>query len=108
MAKITSNNTDTDFIKEVAQWAIQQGFATGHADTLESLLSELSAEVDLMQTQLSAIRMWADAYPFEMFPEPDWEEVKQALEAKGIGLDQVSASCMRRVIIGVKDILKMD
>jgi peptidase E len=40
---------------------------------------------------------WARAYPETVFPEPDMDVVRTALEARGITIDSVSASNMRHV-----------
>ena len=41
---------------------------------------------------------WANAYPENAFPEPDFKAVQKALEEKSISLGCVSASSMRHVI----------
>jgi hypothetical protein len=47
---------------------------------------------------LQAIVQWSEAYPLDVFPEPDWKKAAELLRAGGITLDAVSASCMRHVI----------
>jgi hypothetical protein len=55
---------------------------------------------------LTAIADWSDAYPLDIFPEPDLVKARALLEAGGITLDAVSAHCMRHVIDGVGKIAK--
>lgn len=71
----------------------------------ESSSESLVAERDDLAEKVRRISQWADAYPLKVFPEPDFNEARQALEAHGISLDAVSASNMRHVITGVKRIL---
>jgi hypothetical protein len=60
--------------------------------------------VERYEEALERIDQWADAYPLEVFPEPDMKAVRKALEAAGITIDCVSASNMRHVITQVKHI----
>ena len=53
------------------------------------------------QEVIEKIEQWSRAYPTDIFPEPDFEKVREALEGSGITLDSVSASNMRHVITGV-------
>jgi hypothetical protein len=55
-------------------------------------LREVLEEFDHQLTQ------WARAYPEGVFPEPDMDLVRTALEARGITIDCVSASNMRHVV----------
>jgi hypothetical protein len=61
---------------------------------------------DRYELALERIVQWADAYPLDIFPEPDFKRVRELLAAGGITVDAVSASCMRRVIEGVGNIAK--
>jgi hypothetical protein len=56
-----------------------------------------------LQEALAEINQWAEAYPLDLFPEPDFKQVAAALSAAGITLDCVSASNMRHVIVRVRD-----
>jgi hypothetical protein len=47
---------------------------------------------------LEKIEQWSYAYPLDVFPEPDMAVVREALAARGITIDCVSASNMRHVI----------
>jgi hypothetical protein len=72
-------------------------------DKLEDRISDLTEA-------LQHIVQWSEAYPLSIFPEPDLKKAAALLEAGGITLDAISASCMRHVIEGVgniaKDVLK--
>ena len=66
----------------------------------------LTAERDRYKDALQKIQYWASAYPLDVFPEPDFKKVHEVLKVAGISLDAVSASNMRHVINGVKDIIE--
>ena len=55
---------------------------------------------------LRRIVQWSDAYPLDVFPEPDFKRARELLEVGGMTLDAVSASCMRRVVEGVGKIAR--
>ena len=59
-----------------------------------------------LEEALHQIVEWAETYPLQVFPEPDWERARELLEAGGMTLDSVSASCMRRTVNGVGKIAK--
>jgi hypothetical protein len=62
--------------------------------------------IDELEEALWCIAQWSDAYPLDVFPEPDLEKVRQLLAAGGITLDSVSASRARHVVKGVGKIAK--
>lgn len=64
----------------------------------------LQTEKTRYREALERIDTWAKAYPLKVFPEPDFKKVAEVLKAAGLSLDTVSASNMRHVINGVKDI----
>lgn len=55
---------------------------------------------------LEQIVQWADAYPLNIFPEPDFEVCARVLKDAGQTLDAVSASNMRHVVDGVGKIAR--
>jgi len=57
--------------------------------------------VERLETALQKIVQWSEAYPLDIFPEPDWEKVAALCEAGGVSLDAISAHCMRQVVRGV-------
>ena len=54
---------------------------------------------------LEKIRNWINAYPLEVFPEPDMKLAHETLKAAGISLDAISASNMRYILNGIKKIV---
>ncbi|MET4628426.1 hypothetical protein ABIB83_005459 [Bradyrhizobium sp. I1.8.5] len=64
----------------------------------------LIERIDVLQDALHSIKAWSEAYPLEVFPEPDLKKARQLLEAGGVTLDSVSAHCMRHVIMSVGEI----
>ena len=62
---------------------------------------KLEAERDALVEAMDEIIQWANAYPLDVFPEPDLEKAHELLKAGGMTLDAVSASGMRRVLDGV-------
>lgn len=70
-------------------------------NALEAQVAELEKVNDRQSDALHRVESWCEAYPLDVFPEPDWRRVKEALEAAGLKLDTVSASNMRHVITQV-------
>jgi hypothetical protein len=64
------------------------------------------SENDKMRDSLQKIYNWSQAYPLDIFPEPDMKKVAEVLAAAGIELGSVSAYCMRHVISGVESLAK--
>ncbi len=71
------------------------------ADALEALLSEIERKDDALRQ----IKNWSEAYPLSVFPEPDFKRAAAALKDAGMTLDAISASNMRHVLNGIKDIV---
>lgn len=61
----------------------------------------VSDRVEILEDALRGIVQWSEAYPLDIFPEPDLKKAALALQAVGITLDAISAHCMRHVIDGV-------
>lgn len=59
-----------------------------------------------LESALQRIVQWSEAYPLDIFPEPDLKKARELLAAGGITLDAVSASCMRHVVNGVGKIAR--
>lgn len=66
----------------------------------------LLMRIDKLEDALQKIKNWADAYPLDIFPEPDFKKAHKILTAEGMTLDAISASAMRHVITGVKEIVE--
>lgn len=73
---------------------------------LEVCLAKLGDHVDTMEEALTLIANWSQAYPLRAFPEPDWDKAAKLLEAGGVTLDSISASCTRHVVENVGDIAR--
>lgn len=69
-------------------------------------INKLQDRIDVLEEAMLHIMAWSEAYPLEVFPEPDLKKARTLLEAGGITLDAVSASCMRHVVHGVAEIAK--
>jgi len=67
---------------------------------------EKIAELEAVEDKLQKIKNWCEAYPLDIFPEPDLKRAREALSVVGITLDSVSASNMRHVLKGVQDIIE--
>jgi hypothetical protein len=83
---------------------LQQRIAAG-LDRLEEKMDKLEEQKDKAEDKLREIRNWCDAYPLQVFPEPDLALAKRLLKTGGITLDAVSASSMRHVLVGIKKII---
>lgn len=59
-----------------------------------------------LEEALQRIDQWSEAYPLDIFPEPDLKKARELLAAGGITLDAVSAHCMRHVVNGVGKIAR--
>lgn len=58
-----------------------------------------------LEDTLFRVKQWCDAYPLDIFPEPDFKRARELLEAGGLTLDAVSASAMRHVVSGIGKII---
>ena len=66
----------------------------------------LEQRIEGLEDALGQIRQWANAYPTDIFPEPDFAKAASLLKDGGMTLDGISASNMRHVIEGVGGIAK--
>lgn len=62
--------------------------------------------IERQRTALERIVQWSEAYPLDVFPEPDLKKAREVLSAAGLSLDQISASNMRHVITRVAEIAR--
>ena len=49
----------------------------------------LRDRLDRYEDALQSIVQWSEAYPLDIFPEPDWKAARKLLEAGGISLDSI-------------------
>lgn len=59
-----------------------------------------------LQEKMYKIKTWIGAYPLSVFPEPDFKIAHKVLKKHGISLDAISASNMRHVLEGIKNIIE--
>jgi hypothetical protein len=61
---------------------------------------------DILIEALIEIKNWGEAYPLEVFPEPDFKKAQELLKAGGMTIATISASNMRHVVKRVSEIAK--
>ena len=81
-----------------ANAAYDHGFRAGTAMRAD--------RIEALEEALQRIAQWSEAYPRDIFPEPDWKKAAELLKAGGITLDRISGSCMRHVVEGVGEIAR--
>jgi len=69
---------------------------------VEALLRE---KYEGVEEVLHSIKQWCDAYPLDVFPEPDFKKAAALLEAGGMTIDAISASNMRHVLKGISKLI---
>ncbi len=57
------------------------------------------------ETIFSRLRTWAEAYPLDQFPEPDFKEARRALNRYEMNLGDITASAQRHLLTSVIDII---
>lgn len=67
---------------------------------------EASKKIYQLEDAIHLLKNWSQAYPTDVFPEPDFEKAAKVLKENGMTLDSISASNMRHVLSGVREILK--
>jgi hypothetical protein len=68
--------------------------------------AKLHVRNSTLDDALQRIVQWSEAYPLQVFPEPDFKRAAELLQAGGITLDAMSASSIRHVIEGVGKIAR--
>jgi hypothetical protein len=68
-------------------------------------IEKLRDENDRLSDKQHAVYEWCNAYPIDIFPEPDFVAVRAALAEHDITIDAVSASNMRHVLDGIRKII---
>lgn len=62
--------------------------------------------LEKLQDKMHKIITWINAYPLDIFPEPDLKKAHKILKQHGMTLDAISASNMRHVLNGIKNIIE--
>ena len=73
---------------------------------IEPTREQLEERNDQLEGALYQIQTWINAYPLEVFPEPDLKKARQLLKTGGMTLDAISASNMRHVLKGIAKIIE--
>jgi hypothetical protein len=69
-------------------------------------INALRDQNERLRNALEQIEQWAKAYPLSVFPEPDLTKARALLDAGGLTLDAISASAMRHVLSGIREIVR--
>jgi hypothetical protein len=85
----------------------------GWTDELDASPIEAADEIDRLRDRtdelteaLHKIVSWSEAYPLDIFPEPDFKKAHEVLKANGMTIDAISASAARHVVEGVGQIAR--
>lgn len=54
-----------------------------------------------LEDALNEVMHWANAYPAKVFPEPDLDKARQALEVVGITMEALHGTWARHLLEGV-------
>jgi len=66
----------------------------------------LDDRIAKLEDALQQIKQWGEAYPLEVFPEPDFAKARDLLKAGGQELSAISAYNMRHVVTRVSEIVR--
>jgi hypothetical protein len=80
--------------------------AMKHRDEAEATVADLEGRLERAHVALQEIARWSEAYPLDIFPEPDFAKAHQVLKANGMTIDAISASAVRHAIEGVGKIAR--
>lgn len=67
-------------------------------------IHEKAIEIERLNDSMHKINQWLEAYPVDLFPEPDLEKAHKVLKENGINLGAISASNFRHIIKGIKEL----
>jgi tyrosyl-tRNA synthetase len=74
--------------------------------TLAADLLTAMAENERLREALERIEQWSEAFPVDIFPEPDLKKAREVLTAHGMTLDSIAAKAERHIIDGVGKIAR--
>lgn len=66
------------------------------------------AAIEWAQELIHRLHSWSQAYPLDLFPEPDLKAAHEVLSAHGMGIGGISASMGRHVLRRVAEMLGTD
>lgn len=96
---ITVNDFITKYVSRASYDALYSERKELRADN-----RRMAIQNEAMDIVLHRIIAWCNAYPVDVFPEPDFKRARELLEAGGITMDSVSAANMRHVINGFREL----
>jgi hypothetical protein len=67
--------------------------------------NSIKRNMEEIEKKLEKIKAWCEAYPYDIFPEPDFKKAHEVLKENGVSLDAISASNMRHVLKGIQKII---
>lgn len=91
---------------QVRELAMDVLATSGQAQEAYQAQLATEAERDALREAVTRIDEWADAYPLDVFPEPDFAKADEVLKGAGLSLGAISASNMRHVVKSVKSITR--
>lgn len=59
--------------------------------------------IDRAMEIVQVLQQWSQAYPLDIFPPPDWEQVHRALRQVDVSGSALAADCMRYVVKTMHD-----
>jgi hypothetical protein len=77
---------------------LRSGLSYSH-ETVKAFTDWRDERIEELESVLESIKNWCEAYPLDVFPEPDLEMCKQLLDDSL--LTQLSAHNMRHVLTGI-------
>jgi len=94
-------------LKKTAQEMLDKNdFVRGMVfNLIANRFKECVDRIEELEGGMQTLTKWIDAYPLEVFPEPDFKKAHEVLKENGMGIDAISASNMRHVLNGVKKII---
>ena len=95
-----------ELVKRLRYTAVHSYLGRSVIEEAADRIEQLTAERDRLREALEQIAQWSEAYPTEVFPEPDFARAAAALASSGMSIDAVSASNMRHATNGVGKIAR--
>jgi hypothetical protein len=102
--EIRMTKASDNLVERLRNDEVRQTFADGP----DPLCAEAATRIEKLQAALLEIATWAEAYPVEIFPEPDLEGVKQVLIANDMmrEMDRMHSSWARHLVSGIGGIAR--
>jgi DNA repair exonuclease SbcCD ATPase subunit len=93
-----SNKWQSEYTMYASAWKRELKRVIPKTHLIDSLVlttRKMVEQSERMREALTKLRDWPNAYPVDIFPEPDLFQVRLVLQEAGITIDQVSASNFR-------------